>query len=249
MSEPAALIVPPIRSAIVDVQNAQNGPTTSRTWYLFFLQARDSLADLLANAIRGAQGLLQENVVPKVGPNPGELVGSSISDDGELVEVNGLVDVRPPVGSGFEGITIRHRGNGADESTLTVLHKVDGYGWRARARDGDGGFTLDVQSASVWHADAITVDSSTGFVGIETLIPGWALDVTGDINTSAVYRVAGTQVVGARAAGLTASGLALAAPPAAYNPAYETTVQTLVNNLKTRVDELELRLKAHGLIA
>jgi len=78
---------------------------------------------------------------------------------------------------------------------------------------------------------------------------GATVEVSADVDVSGVYRVGGTQVVGARAAGLTASGLAVAAPPAAYNPAYETTVQTLVNNLKTRVDELELRLKAHGLIA
>jgi hypothetical protein len=94
MSEPA-LMVPPIRSAIVDAENLQNGPTTSRNWYLFFTQARDSIAGLLtdvayllANAVKGAPNLLRPNIVPKVGPEPGTLVESIISEVGGIVGVN-----------------------------------------------------------------------------------------------------------------------------------------------------------------
>lgn len=106
-------------------------------------------------------------------------------------------------------------------------------GWDALTHQGR---IPKVAEAGTLEESAITDDGAT----ISAALP---------VNTTGVYKVAGTQVVGARGAALTASGIALAAAPGAYNPAFEATVVTICNNLKTRVDELEARLRAHGLIS
>ncbi len=95
-------------------------------------------------------------------------------------------------------------------------------------------------------------DDGLGHVGISNTTPTVPLDVTGDVNVTGVYMVAGIQVVAAQGAALTA---ALAYGGGIFGGTYTGVEQTLANalvtqviNLKARVDQLEARLVAHGLI-
>jgi hypothetical protein len=101
----------------------------------------------------------------------------------------------------------------------------------------------------------LTIIGSTGNVvgSAPALTDRVTIDfATGDINAvTGVYKVAGTQVVGARGAALTATAAAGNAAGFGYVQADAATWVTLMNNLRTRVLELEARVGSatgHGLI-
>jgi hypothetical protein len=93
---------------------------------------------------------------------------------------------------------------------------------------------------------------SSGNVGIGTVSPGYKLDVAGDINTSTVYRVAGTQVVGARGSAIPDIGVLATSgdtPGATYS---QTIVEHIISDLIALKAKQNTHLgsdRTHGLIA
>lgn len=118
----------------------------------------------------------------------------------------------------------------------------------ATATDRGGSITFATKADGGALTDRERLDNAGnhGFGG--NLSPAYPVDVTGDVRISGVYRVGANQVVGARGAGLTASAGAGNAAGIGYLQADAATWVTLMNNLRTRVLELESRLQAHGLI-
>lgn len=91
-----------------------------------------------------------------------------------------ILMVRPYTGAGKAGITVRHTGVSADETTITALHASNGYGWRERVQDLDGSFVLDVQSGGTWTSNALFIKALNGNVGIGTTSPARRLEVASD---------------------------------------------------------------------
>ena len=84
-----------------------------------------------------------------------------------------------------------------------------------------------------------------GNAGIDIKIPTYKLDVLGDINTSTIYRVSGTQVVGAQLPAIASPTLTAVVPTIGIltitgtaGGTYTVTEQGMINNLKTGVNDL-----------
>jgi hypothetical protein len=126
--------------------------------------------------------------------------------------------VRPA--SGRAGITIQNQSNGStNETTLTALHATAGYGWRQRVQDLDGSFILDVESASTWLSNAISVKASNGYVGILKTGASYPLDVAGDVNCTGSFRVNGSAI--SAGGGITTQSVVTGSRT--FNTAYQNT--------------------------
>lgn len=293
------LQIPPLRTPLTEANGTPAAPKTAKEWYLFFAQARDSIAGLLTdvtgliadvagliedvanlatNAVKGAPNLLTPGAIPKVGTTAGALVESAVVDNGTTVlatarniAINASTVAQPVTGRVYfvgkgtagSGIELQTSQADADLNIIGGLQFVDINSTAADKRvvsiagllngtvaNNRGGLLrllIKTDGGGLVEAGRVNNLGQWGLAG--QFAPAYAVDVNGDVNASGVYRVGGTQVVGARGAALTASGAAVAAAPAAYNQAYEQTLATAINNLITRVNELQARLQAHGLIA
>jgi len=272
------LQTPPIRTPLAEGDRPAAAGKTAKEWYLHWKQTSDLVNDLEDTTVRGKAALTTVNQIPKV-VAAGELGESSINDDGTRVRINANVGIwtgTVPIGHTLAGrayLTVEGpaeagvvelSANTADgirttgilqwtDKNVTAADKrhalILGVTSGTTANDRGGALLFYTRADGGAIAERMRIEQD-GSIGIGATTPGWPLDVAGDVNASGVYRVGGTQVVGPRGAGLTASGASVGATaPATYNPAFETSLATLGNNLKTRLDELELRLKAHGLIA
>jgi hypothetical protein len=196
------------------------------------------------DTVRGGADLSTVGAIPKVSA-AGALNESALLDDGTAIRlsrtISGTVQPTFEIDSGIAAKGRIGRVNNMARLDLSVNLSFDGTNFNLDDT------TLAAKRITMTTAGVFFQDAPAG-AGPAAIANRFVVIPTG-VSVDGVYSVAGTQVVGPRGAALTASGLAVAAPPAAYNPAYETTVGNLANNLKVRLDELELRLKAHGLIA
>jgi hypothetical protein len=272
----ALYVVQTVKSANawVLVTGAMRGVVASRPADLttndvgFFYVSTDSLdyrwsgsAWTVLDTVKGGGTLTTVSAIPKVTAT-GILGPSAITDDGSEVLILSRQMRQSRVSA--PALTIELTATPADANSIA--------GVTASAADGtvtnSAGGTINFRANGLWtianHGTDIQFrgisngsttltewarfrDGNLGLGGNTT--PAEAMDATGDANVSGVYKVAGTQVVSTRGAALTATGAALAGAPVAYSQAYTTLTTQLANNLKTRVDELEARLQAHGLIS
>jgi hypothetical protein len=243
----------------------------------FFYVSTDSLdyrwsgsAWTVLDTVKGGTVLTHVGALPKVSAT-GIVSESAVTDDGTNIVVLNRRLFGDVYGAFSEHIFRRANGTVGAPSAVLVGQAIGYELWRGY------GTTAFPSSSSAWVAAlahesftdtahgtylqfAVAADGSAGAAerarltsaGLSVLTgadPTEAVDVTGNVNASGVYKVGGTQVVSTRGAALTATGAALAGAPVAYSQAYTTLTTQLANNLKTRVDELEARLQAHGLIA
>lgn len=102
-------------------------------------------------------------------------------------------------------------------------------------------WTYNTTSGGTGGANIILTMTADKRVGVNTSAPGYPLDVAGDVNSTGVYRVSGTQVVGARK-----TGWAAATGTATRTTFATSTVTTaqLAERVKALIDDLT----THGLI-
>ncbi len=177
----------------------------------------------IPNFVRGALTLLTVNQIPKV-TAAGTLGDSALSDDGTLV-----------------GVAARY----------VRVDNNQSYASKDSAGADRGVLFLDATNPDVLHirnnqrAAGGPIAFDTGAAAANTA----SIDGGGNYDTVAgVYQVAGTQVVGPRGAAITATAASGSAAGIAYLQATAATWVTVMNTNKTRIDELEARLQAHGLI-
>jgi hypothetical protein len=197
------------------------------------------------DAVQGAGALFTVGAVPRV-TTSGAVGQSAITDDGTNVTATGRK----------LSIVTATANAVAILSTDGVVSTATYNGTAAGLAAGYLGTTSNHPLALFTNNGAAQVTLlQNGNVGIG-VNPAYKLDVVGDINTSTVIRVAGTQVVKARLASLSVA--AVAAIAGAAGATYTATEQALinallvlVNNTRTRVLDIETRLgsaSGHGLI-
>lgn len=183
----------------------------------------------ITDVVLGAASLTNAGAIPKVA-STGTLSESALKDDGTVLTLLArLLDANKTIRStGFQdpvagsGIEVKYdTGVGVG---LIVVYNRTGAAWLPLALYGS--------TISFLPQGGTTTNVGT-------------LDLTG----GGVLKVAGTQVVGPRGAALTATIAAATAAGAAYNQAVAQTCVDLANRNKTRLDELEARLVAHGSIS
>ncbi len=144
--------------------------------------------DLIFNAVPGNSGRLvfnSNNLNSPIAFDIGntELMRVATNGDvgiGTTSPIN-MVHIRPQPGRGIAGLTVQHKGTGSDVGAISVMHASPaGFGWRALARNEDGGFQLDVANDGVW-TPALIVESGAGHVGLGTATPNEQLEITGNL--------------------------------------------------------------------
>ncbi len=155
--------------------------------------ARQELAAAIAKLsaldfVLGGSHLPTTNVIPKVG-TAGQLVSSSITDDGTTVSLIEVLKILLASAS----VNIRT----PDNTTSPVLGLfqdqggVQNYGAYAYIKATSSDFALVVRKNGV-DTEIFTFLNTNGRVGVKNVAPAYPLDVTGDINTTTLYRVGGT---------------------------------------------------------
>lgn len=111
------------------------------------------------------------------------------------------------------------------------------------------GYTVDWGSSNLTIAGVSSVDwlnkslkGAWDVTGLFTALAG--LDVTGSVDATVSYEVAGTKVVGAQQTGMGAQ-----LSPAIAGATYGATEQTMLQNVYNKMVNMEARLTIHGLIA
>ncbi len=222
-------IIPPQAQPILEDRG--NSPLMSRVFWTFLSTAQSAL-QMIAGAVdviertfvRGSTALLNVGAIPKVSP-AGSLAESALTDDLASIVVAGrhiiLTNAKIIKQYAADGVTLRN----------LLTHFSDDIVYLDNP---DGGIELRPVT------EGVSVNKAPTANGVDSL---------DDINTDGVYKVGNVQVVSARGAGITASAGAGNAAGIAYLQADAATWVTLMNNLRTRVSELEARLQAHGLIS
>lgn len=254
-----------------------NAGLAARIWYLFWDAAKAAINDLLANAVYGKPALVDVGRIPKV-VSAGTLGESAMTDDGATVSSTEPIKVNVTSPVQASQVQLRAAGLGALDflsyaadnqeilldcyfdptgptyvATSTSAARIMKFNGQYRITGKAG---LVVGSPFAFGTDSQNIDLTTGYTRVgSTTVAAYPLDVTGDVNTTGVYRVAGTQVVGSRKAALTAAtGAVVGTAGAAYTATEQGLINsliTLTTNLRTRVNELENRLASasgHGLI-
>lgn len=203
--------------------------------------------------VRGVTILIHAGAIPKVAA--GTLTESSLTDDGSVVRGTEPLAVDTGTTPAVSQLQLSANGLGAlqllsyaaDNQEILFDCIWDGSALLAAHTE-----TMRVvktnSKLSVYGATGQTVGDPVTDVEL------FSIDLaTGNSNTIGVYKVNGTQVVGAPGLAITAAS---AYGGGVAGGTYNAAVQTLLNaaitqilNLKARLDDLESRLQAHGLIA
>jgi formylmethanofuran dehydrogenase subunit C len=162
---------------------------------------RNAVLELVANGPTGKNGQI---MLQALGNNFGNEVDLSLDANTNVITmIAARVDIQGATGSQL-AITDASRayngGNGALRIILrTNTNKKLYMGWDDTLDTNGVGYIQAVETGTNWRS--LLLNPAGGNVGIGTLAPTEKLAVSGNINVSGVYKVAGTQVLDTRRTG------------------------------------------------
>ena len=120
-------------------------------------------------------------------------------------------------------------------ATTAFIHTLNG---KRLAFGSNAGQVSVIEQMSLHNTGNLSIGTNTDDTN--------RLHVVGDTNTDGVYKVSGTQVVSTQGAALTAVDATVVIGGGAA--VLTTADKNLIDNMRIRINELESRLQAHGLI-
>jgi hypothetical protein len=201
--------------------------------------------------ISGATGLTTVGAIPKV-TAPGSLAESAMLDNGTIVTATNrdmkVIGAIPVYVASNAGGNQPGRFGKINDATALLSRNVsfDGANWNLDniAADADLLLTSGGQFLFFYLTAGANPRPPALTVTLDT--------VSGAVNVTTSYKVAGVKVVGPQGAALTATGASVSGIAGATYTATEQTILNnavaLANRLKVTVDQMQARLQSHGLI-